>query len=188
MIEYLKLYGAIGLVIGFGLYFFQHQRPSQFAKDIQKIFQEERPWHYKLRERLVIPGAILLIAVCWPIAIYMTIEDLIKKKMKHLENEVEYPFIARKEFLLEECNIEQIEAQHIYVDPQGATPKLPFGHLNRAWVDFLSTKESSDKLRKFTSPKDTPYGEYGDLLEKDVQGYALVRNGEIISEFISECY
>ena len=93
MTLYLQIYVGIGLAISLGLYLFQYERPSQFAKDIDKAIhgeRPERPWHYRLREKLVIPGAILLITVCWPIAIYMAIKDLIDKKMNRDKEEIEY--------------------------------------------------------------------------------------------------
>ena len=191
MTLYLQIYIGIGLVISLGLYLFQYERPSQFAKDIDKAIhgeRPERPWHYRLREKLVIPGAILLITVCWPIAIYMAIKDLIDKKMNRDKEEIEYPFIARPQYLLEECSRSQIEAENIYSDPLNGVSSLPFGHMNKAWVEFVNQLSSEGKLHRFKTPKDTPFGEYGELLEQAVEGYAITCNGQIVCEFINESY
>jgi len=185
---YLQIYMAMGLVMSLGLYLFQYERPSQFVKDIDRAIYGERPWHYRLREKLVIPGAILLITVCWPIAIYMVVMDLIDKKMKTENEDIEYPFIARPQFLLEECSICQIEAENIYSDPLNGVSSLPFGHMNKAWVDFVNQLSLEGKLHRFKTPKDTPFGKYGELLQEAVEGYAITRNGQIVSEFINESY
>jgi hypothetical protein len=188
MTLYLQIYIGTGLVMSLGLYLFQYEHPSQFAKDIDKAIHGERSWHYRLREKLVIPGALLLITVCWPIAIYMAVKDLIVKKMNSDEKENEYPYIARPQYLLEECNIGQIEAENIYSDPFNGVSSLPFGHMNKAWVEFINQLSQEGKLHRFKTPKNTPFGEYGELLEEAVEGYAITRNGQIVCEFIHESY
>ena len=188
MTMYLQIYIGIGLVMSLGLYLFQYERPSQFTKDIDKALHGERSWHYRLREKLVIPGAILLITVCWPIAIYMGVKDLIDKKGKIENEDIEYPFIARLQFLLDECSVGEIEAENIYSDPLNGVSSLPFGHMNKAWVEFVSQLTLESKLHRFKTPKDTPFGKYGDLLKEAVEGYAITLNGQIVIEFIDESY
>jgi len=188
MNEYVAGYLFIGLSIGFYLFLFHYERPSPFAEDIYKALHGEKPWHYRIREKLVIPGAITLITLCWPIALYLIFIDFLKKKMKDIEKEPPYSFICRIEHILEECSIDAVEAQNIYVDPQNSVPKIPFGHLNKAWNDFIKNKSPQDKLYKFRTPKNILYGEYSEILDEDVKGYVLVRNEKIIAELITESY
>ena len=188
MIFYLQIYCVLGMILGVGVYFCQYEKSTQFSLRINKSIYGDKKWHYKVREKLAIPGVILLITLCWPIAIYMVITELIKKKMNNQSEKSQYSFIARKEDLLEECDILNIEIQNIYLDPLGAVPKTPFGHLNKAWTQFISHKTLGDKLKIFRSPKSILYGDYGDLLDTDITGYVIVRDGEIVSEFIYESY
>ncbi len=188
MSEYLVAYTMIGITLGIYLYLFHYERQSKFAEDLYKTLQGEKPWHYRVRERLVIPGAISLITICWPLAIYIVIWNFIKKKMRDKAKKTQYLFLCKIEHLEGEYSVDAIEAQNIYVDPQNAVPKIPFGHLNKAWSDFIENKLHGDKLHKFTIPKNCLHSEYSHMFDEDIKGYALVRNGKIIAEFVTESY
>jgi hypothetical protein len=183
---YLIIYVGIGICIGIAMFIYQYRSSSDFERSIAEAIHGRRSWHYRLRERLVIPCTIILIAFCWPLALVLLIKELIPESRKDVGAITEYPFIARNQFLFEEKSLESIEAENIYSDPLDAVPNSPFGHLNSGWELFKSKMTDGDKVRVFKTPKNTTYGKYGSSLDNDVHGYALVRDEEIIAEFIYE--
>ena len=79
------------------------------------------------------------------------------------------------------------EASSYVNDPLGTVPALPFGHLNQAWSNFLSNMlDPEDELWSFHIPKGSKCGMYGMDSSGDIAGYAKLRNGQIIEEFITE--
>ncbi len=186
MNHHLLVYISIGICIGIAMFIYQYRSSSDFEGSISEAIHGRRSWHYRLRESLVIPCTILLIAACWPLALVFLIKDLIPARRKDAGAIVEYPFIARNQFLFEEKGLESIELENIYSDPLDRSPKIPFGHLNSGWELFKSKMLDGDKVRFFKTPKNTTYGKYGSSLPEDVHGYALVRGEEIIAEFVYE--
>jgi hypothetical protein len=188
MNTYLMIYMAIGLVLAIAMFIYQYQSSSNFSRELTEVLYGKKPWHYRLREKLVIPCTIVLIAICWPLALVLLVKDVIPERKSKKEIEIEYPFIARPENLIGEKSVIDIEKENVYVDPLQRVPNIPFGHLNSGWMAFKSQITSEDSLQLFKTPKGSSYGRYGELLTGDVSGYALVRSGEIIAEFISEDY
>ena len=110
-------------------------------------------------------------------------EKKVAKKIKP-----EFLLISREQFLINEAKVEDVEANSTPKDPLDRTPNIPFGHLNLAWLQFKSQMMLGDRLMNFRAPEGSTYGEYGDSLDGEVSGYAITRNGKIISEFIYESY
>ena len=96
MISFLFFYFTLGVMLAAYLYLFEYEKPAPFVNEIYKALDGERSWHFKLREKLVIPGAILLITISWPVAIYMLIENCYKNR-KNSEKKYEPQFTARIE-------------------------------------------------------------------------------------------
>jgi hypothetical protein len=79
------------------------------------------------------------------------------------------------------------EASSYVNDPLGTVPALPFGHLNQSWGNFLSNMpEPEDELWSFHIPKGSKCGMYAMDSSGDISGYAKVRHGQILGEFITE--
>jgi hypothetical protein len=84
-----------------------------------------------------------------------------------------------REDLLAEMKLSEIEERETVLDPMGAAPHLPFGHLNPAWKKFLEDVQPSDVFWSF-SAKFTPW-RWTELR----QGYVVVRGEEIGPYFIA---
>ena len=70
--------------------------------------------------------------------------------------------------------VAHIEDRETVVDPLGAVPQCPFGHLNAAWKNFLSGLQPQDVIWSFRSNWETTWG------RKELRaGYVAVR-GEVI--------
>ena len=73
----------------------------------------------------------------------------------------------------ERLSIEDIEARERVIDPLGAVPELPFGHLHSAWKAFLEGISPDDALWSFSAN----WTRWGRKELRD--GYVIVR-GDII--------
>jgi hypothetical protein len=106
--------------------------------------------------------------------------------MRELEED-EPTFICKPEFLVRTVSPHEAEQENQVHDPLGLVPKVPFGHLNRAWGKFLSEFgfEDGNELWYFEVPKGESSGEY-DMFDGPISGYAKVVNGKIMGEFVIE--
>ena len=179
-------YLGLGAITSISMYFIYYEPKSQFSSAIDEVLNGKKSWHYKLRESLVIPGTILLITVVWPLALWMVIKDRLDKKKRKPKKSPEELLAVKTNFLIEKLSIGQVEAREIYLDPLHATPQIPFGYLNGAWEKFKLTITDEDELWSFLVPKGEPVGEYEMPSDFEMVGYALVRDGRIVGEFVCE--
>ena len=186
MLTLICSYLGLGAITSLSMYFIYYEPKSQFSSAIDEVLNGKKSWHYKLRESLVIPGTILLITVVWPLALWMVIKDRLDKKKHKPKKSPEELFAVKTNFLIEKLSIGQVEAREIYQDPLQATPQLPFVHLNSAWEKFKLTITEGDELWSFLVPKGEPVGEYEMPSDFEMVGYALVRDGRILGEFVCE--
>jgi hypothetical protein len=186
MLDALYGYIAIGLITAIGMFITSFRPKSEFAKAVDEALNGKRSWHYKLREAMVIPGAIVLIVLVWPIALWMLAADRLKSRAQTQQKNPEELFAAQQEFLKEKLTIEQIEVRELYQDPLRITPNLPFGHLNTAWVEFKLQLQNGDELWSFVIPQNQPMGLHALPSNAAMAGYAIIRNKKIAGEFVCE--
>jgi hypothetical protein len=186
MLNALYSYITIGLVTAISMFLTSYRPKSEFGKAIDEVLYGKRSWHYKLREAMVIPGAIVLIVLVWPIALWMLAADRLKSRAQTQQKNPEELFAAQQEFLKEKLTIEQIEVRELYQDPLRITPNLPFGHLNTAWVEFKLQLQNGDELWSFVIPQNQPMGLHALPSNAAMAGYAIIRNKKIAGEFVCE--
>ena len=87
-------------------------------------------------------------------------------------------FKVTPEHLRDALPIEFIETGARVIDPLGAVPDLPFGHLNPAWERLKTGMQSGDQISTFIAP----WEEFGITWERS--GYAVVRSGEVASFWV----
>ena len=150
---YLYAYAVIGLLILLGFYGVHklHALKIGYCGDLLNALNPRRQsFYYRLFNDYVIPSLAGILMFCvWPIAIYLLILQLLcKKKVKPIKNEF---FKVRKSDLLENCNILQIEYLEMVIDPLNISPQVPFGYLNKVWLEFLSKLDSKDEIWSFKS-------------------------------------
>jgi hypothetical protein len=97
------------------------------------------------------------------------------------EEEPERVFAVGRGDLLQRMSVEEIEQRERVVDPMGAVPDLPFGHLHAAWKKFSDGIEPQDEFWSF-SAKWKP-GYWGDELRS---GYVIGRGNELGQHFITK--
>ena len=82
------------------------------------------------------------------------------------------------DFLQKAVTVEEAEAANTYPPGRGEAP-IPFGRHNALWRAFLAKMQSGDELWTFVSDEES----WRNLAGR--AGYAIVRNGEIVDEFIT---
>jgi hypothetical protein len=161
-------------------------RPSQFANDLLRALGKERSIVDRFLNILVYAIAIICIAIGWPLfGIWAIFQS---RKEAALEIERNKPdFDCMPEYLVAQVNPVDAEIASYVMDPLGTVPPLPFGHLNKGWCNFLADMtDDADEMWSFYIPKGSKCGKYRRTISSDIRGYAKVRNGEIMGEFITE--
>jgi hypothetical protein len=161
-------------------------RPSEFARGLLAAIGKKRSIADNLINSFAYTITLLCIAFGWPLfgiwAIFQSRKDAALEIERNKPN-----FNCLSEHLITKLEPHDAEIASYVIDPLGTVPPLPFGHLNQGWVNFLAEMlEPEDEMWSFYIPKDSDYGKHRLLAKSDIRGYAKVRNGEILGEFITE--
>lgn len=183
------LYGY--LVIGtltaiFFLLLSYKERPSKFARDVMAALGHGSTIKQYLQDTLVYSIATLTIVIGWPgFLIWAANKKL--ESMQEAKREEEPQFACKPQHLVRKVGPIQAEEENMIHDPFGMTPKLPFGHLNAAWTNFLADFgfEDENELWYFEIPIGSAIGDYLKFTGP-ISGYAKVVRGKIISELVIE--
>ena len=187
------LYGYLGIGAVFLVVIFTaHQlTKSSSDDDISDLVLACDPnsgkWWWRPLDTVVIPLlAGIVVVAAWPIAIYWKAKEIInsrKLKPEGLLTEVQ----KRREFgvspdrLIRCCTLEEIEKRETILDPLNAAPRIPFGHLNHAWLRFREQVVESDLVWYFSTPWTSDWGR-----EELREGYVIVRGSEIGPHFLTK--
>jgi hypothetical protein len=185
--ELLGIYTLPGLsYASFHLIKEYRNRPSEFARDLLSAIGREKSFTDRLLNIVVYAIAFICIGFGWPLfGIWAIFQS---KREAALEIERNKPdFNCLPEHLICKVDPHDAEITSYVVDPLGTVPPLPFGHLNQGWVHFLAEMlEPKDEMWSFYIPKSSEHGKHRFAASSDIRGYAKVRNGEIMGEFITE--
>ena len=161
-------------------------RPSEFARGMLAAIGKKRSVADHLVNGFAYSIAFVCIAFGWPLfGIWAIFQS---RKEAALEIERNKPdFNCLPEHLICKVDPHDAEIASYVVDPLGTVPPLPFGYLNQGWVNFLTEMlEPEDEMWSFYIPKGGEQGKHRFAASSDIRGYAKVRNGEILGEFIYE--
>lgn len=181
---YLYGYFAIGvavLVIIFAAHLISQKRESEFTRGMKDaLYPERKTWRYRLLNTFVVPPlAALLVLAVWPVVFYMKSKEIWGGNSP-IPDEPEKKFAVTEGDLLEKLSIPEIEARERIVDPMGAVPNLPFGHLNAAWLKFKTAMEPHDSLSSFSARWLPGWGR-----EEILVGYVIVSGDRIGAHFLT---
>lgn len=186
---YLYAYLAIGVlvflvVLGSHLISSRNEVKSELASSFQDVLDPERKTlSYGVFEKVLVPilafGAVV---VGWPVAIWMKLKDLRKSNNVEDFDPFSEPKVLEVQMgdLKEQHNLDSIEAKERLIDPLGAVPTIPFGHLNSVWQEFLSKSPEECEYWSFKATWKTQWGN-----EETREGYASVMAGEVKAIFVS---
>lgn len=186
-LQLLGLYISPGLgYSAFHLIKLYRDRPSQFARDLLATIRKKKEFTDYLADIFVYTIAITCISLGWPaFAVWAYFKA---RSDAAWEVERDKPdFTCLPEYLVSKVKPTDAETASYVIDPLGTVPLLPFGHLNKGWVNFMTEMtDGEDELWSFFIPKGGKCGKYRFAATSDIQGYAKVRDNKILGEFIFE--
>ena len=191
--NYLIAYLAVGVLALMGIGIDAHMRRRASSSDWSQVSdlvrRANQQWPEVVLERLIVPAiAGVAIIIAWPLAVAFAMHFYRRTNKDEARAISLEPaeFTVKPSDLIERLTIETIEVMQIVHDPLLAAPQIPFGHLNRAWLDFRSQIQPADEVWSFR----VRWGNF--QRPKAVrQGYAALRNGVISTVCItkiSPCY
>lgn len=181
---YVYWYLGIGVAV-LAVVYGAHQLTKEKESDsLRELFEAVNPDRKKLSYRIlnnfVAPAlAAILVVVVWPVAVYMKVKEMFKKKDGAGITE-EREFAVERQHLLERMTVPEVEKREVVMDPLKAVPELPFGHLNGAWKQFLDGQPEGCELWSFSARWQTAWG------RKELRsGYVMVQNGAPGAHFLT---
>lgn len=163
-------------------------RPSDFVKGMLEAIGQAKKKSLldHLLETFAYTIATICIALGWP-AFFIWSRIKVKEDAARAIERDKPEFICMPKYLICKVDALDAEASSFVSDPLGTVPALPFGHLNHAWGNFLADMlDPEDELWSFHIPKGSKCGMFGMDSSGDISGYAKVRHGQILGEFITE--
>lgn len=182
----LLLYMAPGaLYMSYHLLKGLRERPSQFARNVINIVCQKRGFGDIAMGTLVYAIAVPCALIGWPILLIFSYRQY-KSDAQQKIIDSKPSFDCAPEYLIAKVSIVQAENAHYVTDPLGKVPNVPFGHLHSGWKKFIADLSQSDELWSFDIPVGSKCGRYGILSTSQTRGYAKLRGGDIIGEWIFE--
>jgi hypothetical protein len=180
------LYGYLGIgAVFLAVIFISHQLTesrdvANIADLIQAADSRAGRWWWKPLNNVVVPVlAALMVLTVWPIAIYWKARDMIAAR-RPKPDDSRKEFAVTKDHLQKRFTVAEIEVAEIVVDPLGAAPRIPFGHLNPAWETFKQSILADDQLWSFSASWKTEWG------QSEVRdGYVVIRGETIGPHFLT---
>ncbi|UJJ31833.1 hypothetical protein [Halopseudomonas maritima] len=171
---YLYLYLGIGLLVGIG-FSINGARAYATNPPITEVVAQALDPDWQPPKRRWLP-LILISSVIWPVLLLLPLLE------RPFEPEAPKPeFAVAGDHLLESLTVDEIEARERVVDPLGAVPDLPFGHLNTAWQDFLAECEEGVEFRRFAADWDAGW------CKERREGYVEMVDGQPGRFFMTVC-
>lgn len=186
-VDYFLLYMTLGIFMGAYLLVKAIQdRPSEFAKGLMKVMRKEITLANQLKEFGVFGFASACVLIGWPGFLIWFIIDK-KDGVARQEWHAKPDFECAPEYLIAKVDPVDAEITSYVIEPLDTVPTVPFGHLNNAWGNFLSNMlDEEDELWSFYIPKGSKTGKYKRECTSEIRGFAKVRKGVILAEFITE--
>lgn len=176
-----KIYMGLGLLVA-AVVVISHLRmkrdqPSSLMDAIKSLNPSRQRFWYRVLEDFVVPMlTFILVWLVWPVAIVLTIIEMLKDKKAGVNRDQRNKskaFFLSKDALLKEMTVAEIERTNMVIDPMDATPNLPFGHLNALWVGFRDGLEPDETLHLFESVGPNTFK------RQLIWGYAVCKAGRI---------
>ena len=185
--DWLLVYLVPGLCMG--VFFISKMfldRPSEFGRNITKLLGKELTLKERLQEIALFSLGFFCVVIGWPGFLIWYFKDK-RDEVKRQEWQALPNFECAPQYLVKQVNPIDAEIASYVIDPIEKVPPLPFGHLNKGWVNFLTNlTDEADEMWSFYIPQGSKTGKYQFECSSEISGYAGVRKGEIFAEFITE--
>ena len=169
---------------------FYKDKRSEFVKEMMSAIENDKSPAEKRRKffkNIAIGG--LAIAV-WPLTFTILLNGLRDSRKNDRDLNEEPQFMCKSKDLLEIVNALEVEANSKILDPMGRVPDLPFGHLNKGWRRLRRKVRPGDVMWSFKTsgyaPSRDGRGPHYHGSHNVVSGFAIVRNKQIVAEFLTQ--
>lgn len=146
--------GAAVFVIVMGAHLLKKRNDSGSIRDILDAMDPNRKKiSYRILSHVVAPVLLgITLVVIWPLAVFLKAKELLDKKSgSETTGSEQREFEVSREDLQERLSIDDIESHERVIDPLGAVPALPFGHLHSAWIAFLNSIGPDDAVWSYSA-------------------------------------
>lgn len=187
-INWIAIYMSPGAIyICYNLISLYRNKQSRFVAEVLRTINRKSALRQALENSLVYSVAGVCVLVAWPAFLIWRIFHPTKKESHGMEEAPSTTdLICKSEYLVSEISPIEAEVFNQVYDPLGNVPNLPFGHLNDAWGGFLSQMlNEKDAMWSFFIPRGSEVSEY-QTTTSEIRGYAHLRDGKILGEFITE--
>ncbi len=191
MMQWLFIYAACGVLFTTVILIRNWQKDSSqsLVSDIRRIFAKNRAISDRILEIIGNGLALTAVSSLWIFLIFWLVYEKYYQKVSD-EIDEQQRFNATKEFLICIIDPETEEKKHMIQDPLSRVPEVPFGHLHHAWIKFLANTEPDDLIWSYeigVGDMITPwYSKQKRPSSKSIKGYACLRDGHVVNEFIYE--
>ena len=173
--------GGVVLVVVYGAHRLDGRDALNSKSELlDALHPERKTLRYRILSGFVAPAlTAVAVLVGWPIAVGLKLKEVL---IRHLHEPTRKPegFVVRETDLERSFTIAEIEERERVVDPLGAVPDLPFGHLNSAWRRFVDMQGPGDTAWSFSTRRSGALGH-----EEWCRGYVLVRAGSRGPAFVA---
>ena len=177
----LQIYFGVGLVVCLTVVTshlrMKRRQASSLTDALNSLNPSRQRFWYRVLEDVVVPGlAFILVWLVWPVAIGLKFYEMYKKKDAEANSErlaKAKEFVLKEEALVRDMTVAEIEEANMVMDPLGAAPNLPFGHLNAVWVEFRDGLGVGETLHLFESVGPNVFR------KQLIWGYAVCKEGRI---------
>ena len=165
---------------------------TNWVKDVLDSLEDSKPKSISARQVIKVILFVMLVLMVWPFAIAVAIKETFFKSKNEFRLKPEDYFTCKKSYLIKKVNPQEVEKQSLVIDPKGRAPQIPFGHLHPGWIKLLGQLEQGDSLWTFKKPGQKPPkaddkgSTQWSVPRGAVSGYAVVRNGKVKAEFLTE--
>ena len=182
------LYGYLGIgIAALAIILVAHlvtlsRKGNEVAALMERFDPNRDKWWWWPLNKVILPGlAAVTVVIAWPIAIYWKAKEMAAtRRSPPAEEPPRKEFAVTREHLRKQRSLAEIEAAEIVLDPMGAAPRLPFGHLNPAWETFKQSIGEDDQLWSFSVPWAAEWG------RREIRdGYVVMHGDAIGTHFIT---
>ena len=186
LLQWFGIYTLPGLAyVIYNMIKLYRERNCKFVNDMLLAIHNKTSTQKRIEDGIAYGVASICILVAWPAFIVWWLLQK-RDKPESLDDEDKDDLTCSMTHLVSEITPIEAEVFNQVHDPLGKTPKLPFGHLNKAWGCLLAEMtEPADQLWSFFIPKGSDIGTYL-TATSEVRGYAIVRKGKIVGELVVE--
>ncbi len=169
---------------------FYKDKRSNFVKEMMSAIENDKSTAEKRRKffRNIAVGGLAIAA--WPLTFTILVNELRSSRKNDREFNEEPEFVCKSKDLLEIVSATEVEANSKVLDPMGRVPDLPFGHLNKGWRRLRRKLRPGDVMWSFKTsgyaPSSDGRGPRYSGPHNVVSGFAIVRNKQIVAEFLTQ--